>query len=122
MKPLLDKPPLDEAIPIDLSLSIVPSPRLAITFPLKKSTVAKITLAVLPNAEIIILSQNLISVSNSPASSAATAADMKWHGETAQHNNAEANPDRQRLDALAKGLLVCEDLGVWAEWIRRKFG
>ncbi|KAF2726212.1 hypothetical protein K431DRAFT_237446 [Polychaeton citri CBS 116435] len=77
---------------IDVSFVTSPTPSFVIAFPLGKLLLAKIAFKVLPNAELVVYSQNLV----------------------------EADEDGRHAREMAKALNVCVDIGVWVEWLRQK--
>lgn len=112
----------DEALLIDISLVVVPSPHLTVLFPLLSGVVASITLAILPNADVTILGQNLVPQPHTSSPHVTNGVGGEGTEEGLTQAGDEMEKYRKRIEALAKALMTCEDLNVWAEWIRRKFG
>jgi len=127
----LTPPQNDKPIQIDVNLSYIPpAPRLMfyIPHPLSISTPSlstaaslisnfptpdatsypplRVTLDVAPNGELVVGEQNVLRDEDG---------DMGMGLEQAERR-------QKRVQRLARGLDVCGDVGVWAEWVRREVG
>ena len=95
------------ALPINISLTLTPSPSLIVAFSTKDSRPATVTVDILPNAEVAVVAQNLVPDS----------ADAIMEGE-----NQDAETRRmRRVQRIAHALETAGDLGIWVEWMRERF-
>ncbi|KAM3082615.1 hypothetical protein ACMFMF_002272 [Clarireedia jacksonii] len=84
----------NKSLPLDISLTLTPMPRLQVVFPFKKRT-ANVTFEIQGNGSVVVIGENLLG-----------AADGK---------GADGGRELSRKD-LGRMLEVTEDLGTWAEW------
>jgi len=93
---------------LDVAFSTTPSPNVTLVFPTPDG-VKKVTFNILPDAEVVVAQQDLVILEKSEEDARA-----------GLHGN--GNGRRQKsIGALAEALMVCEDLGVWAEWVRKRY-
>jgi hypothetical protein len=90
---------------LDVSFATQPNPRLAVVFPFKQRT-ANVTFEIQLNGVVEIISQNIIPE------------------EHADKDGSEGGNDKEKNltpKDLAKMLEITEDLGIWAEFVTRRF-
>jgi len=93
---------------LDVAFSTMPSPNVTLVFPTPDG-VKKVTFNILLDAEVVVAQQDLVVVEKSEEDAGAA---LFGNG----------NGRRQKsIGALAEALMVCEDLGVWAEWVRKRY-
>ncbi|KAL2126432.1 hypothetical protein VTI74DRAFT_926 [Chaetomium olivicolor] len=89
------EPPL----PIDISLSLLPTPRLQIRFPLTPDKTANVALEIRENGRVAVESQNVLG----------------------EHNAAAASGRPRQAEDVARLLEAMEDVGKWAEFVRSRW-
>lgn len=82
---------------LDVSFTTTPAPQVTLALTSKQG-LKKATFNILPNADVEILSQDIIS-------------DI----------DEDDDRRRKRVQALAQALETCEDLGIWAAWVRKHY-
>lgn len=82
---------------IDVSFTTTPAPRMTLAVTSKQG-LKKVTLNILLNANVEILAQDVIPDA------------------VGEHDRG-----RQKVQTLAKALETCEDLGIWAAWVRKHY-
>ncbi|CAK7237548.1 hypothetical protein SCUCBS95973_009987, partial [Sporothrix curviconia] len=90
---------------MDVVLTAHPVPRLQIVFPFRNAT-ADVVLEIGPNAQVVVISQNVI--------------NEDINGENMDEGKGKGKGRRLHPHELGRVLEVCEDLGVWCEWIRSR--
>ncbi|KAK5120703.1 hypothetical protein LTR85_006061 [Meristemomyces frigidus] len=95
--------PNNANIPVHISLITSPAPTLSLTTPSAGSTLANITVRVLPNAELVVTSSEGFAEGDDSG--------VVMDGV----DGADADVEGKRM---ARALEVCGDLGVWVEWLR----
>jgi len=92
--------PLIDTLPISIALTTSPMPTLSLSFPSTsaESTTGNVNVQILPNAELVVTSQEGIT-------------------KTGEHTDGVENAQAKNM---AKALDVCGDLGVWVEWLRNR--
>ncbi|KAL1901864.1 hypothetical protein Sste5346_001568 [Sporothrix stenoceras] len=100
-----NKPSATSTLSMDVVLTAHPVPRLHVVFPFRAAT-ADIVLEIGPNGQVHVVSQNIFDEDDS----------------TAEGVEGERKGKSRRLypQDLGRILEVCEDLGVWCEWIRSR--
>lgn len=93
------------ALTMDVVLTAHPVPRLQVVFPFRAAT-ADVVLEIGPNAQVHVVSQNIFDEDDN----------------TTEGADGEGKGKSRRLypQDLGRILEVCEDLGVWCEWIRSR--
>lgn len=106
----------DEVLAIDFSLTTSPSPALDIVFPLPslESGLASVSISILENGEVAVLGQNIVQVDNKQMSDSKEEADAGNGGNTGE----EA---QKKIRQIGRALEVVGDLGIWVEWLRKRF-
>ncbi|RDW82039.1 hypothetical protein BP6252_03151 [Coleophoma cylindrospora] len=87
----------DDELSLDITLTTSSVPRLQVVFPFKNRT-ANITFDIKQDAVVEVVSQNILK------------GDQKMHGKALT------------MADLGRMLEVCEDLGIWAEFVRKSLG
>ncbi|EFX03186.1 hypothetical protein CMQ_3115 [Grosmannia clavigera kw1407] len=93
---------------VDVVLTAHPVPRLQVVFPFRDGT-ADIMLEIGLNAQVRVVSQNVVADESDGSDSG--------NGSVGRHKGKGRRLDPQDLGRM---LEVCEDLGVWCEWIRTR--
>ncbi len=98
---------------MDVVLTAHAAPRLQVVFPFRAGT-AEVVLEIGPNAQVHVVSQNVVEEEE----------DGEGSGGTAQRYGGKGKGKGRRLypQDLGRMLEVCEDLGIWSEWIRSRCG
>ena len=91
----------EEAFIMDVVLTAHPVPRLQIVFPFRDAT-ADVVLEIGPNAQVTVISQNVVNED----------------GEEGAESKGQGRGRRLHAQDLGRVLEMCEDLGVWCEWVR----
>ncbi|PQE17625.1 Mediator complex subunit Med1 protein [Rutstroemia sp. NJR-2017a BVV2] len=83
-----------KSLPLDISLTLTPMPRLQVVFPFKERT-ANVTFEIQGNGSVVVVGENILNAANA--------------------KGADGGRVLSRED-LSRMLEVTEDLGTWAEW------
>lgn len=94
-----------DAFYLDVSFATQPNPRLAVVFPFKQRT-ANVTFEIQLNGVVEIISQNILP-------------EEHVDKDVAESRDKEKN---LKPKDLARMLEITEDLGIWAEFVTRRFG
>ncbi|CAK7211808.1 hypothetical protein SBRCBS47491_001248 [Sporothrix bragantina] len=94
---------------MDVVLTAHPVPRLQVVFPFRNAT-ADVVLEIGPNAQVTVISQNVLDEGSSNG-------DDEMDEST---NKGKGKGRRLHPQELGRVLEVCEDLAVWCEWIRSR--
>ncbi|ERS95933.1 hypothetical protein HMPREF1624_07468 [Sporothrix schenckii ATCC 58251] len=105
------------ALNMDVVLTAHPVPRLQVVFPFRAAT-ADVVLEIGPNAQVHVVSQNLLDDEDGSINSS-NVVDGVEGADTAKGKGKGKNRRLYPQD-LGRILEVCEDLGVWCEWIRSR--
>ncbi|CAK7272366.1 hypothetical protein SEPCBS119000_005085 [Sporothrix epigloea] len=98
--------PREDTFAMDVVLTAHPVPRLQVVFPFRDVT-ADVVVEIGPNARVSVISQTVFDETDDLSID-----DSGGKGEKRQHLHPQA---------LGRALEVCEDLGVWCEWICRRY-
>ncbi|CAK7198518.1 hypothetical protein SEUCBS139899_001180 [Sporothrix eucalyptigena] len=100
---------LSSTLNIDVVLTAHPVPRLQVVFPFRDAT-ADIVFEVGPNGHVEVVSQNVLEEDS----------EDLLAGPDSSNNEPKGKGRRLYKQDLGRVLEVCEDLGVWCEWIRSR--
>lgn len=119
-----------ERLAIDVTLSTSPTPTLTTLFPFTSPsagpTVACVSVSVLGDGEIVVMSQNVVIDAEADGGEGGVKDEAEGaegmegvEGEGLQGTSGSAQRECERM---ARALDVCGDLGMWVEWIRGRYG